>query len=102
VGVECGQSGRVGRRGAKADVSIGPHQKRARRGQAGTVEIARGVDDVYESAPAAAQALDVSIVRRAEEQEVVRCAREHRAIGIAVARARGGWRVHSRAEVLSD
>jgi hypothetical protein len=26
VGVERGQSGRVGRRGAKADVPVGPHQ----------------------------------------------------------------------------
>jgi hypothetical protein len=43
--------------------SVGPHQNRARGGKTGGRASARRLDDVYESAPAAAQALDAGIIR---------------------------------------
>jgi hypothetical protein len=102
VGVERRQPGAVGRRGAKADVPVGPHQNRARGGKTGRRGSVRRLDDVYESAPAAAQALDAGIIRSAEEHEVVGRARERCAVGIAIARPRDRWSLYPGPEVLCD
>ena len=67
-GVERGEPGGVGGRGAEADVTVRPHQERT-RSDGGTV---RAADDLDEPAPAPVQALDTGGVRGARDQEVVR------------------------------
>ncbi len=77
--VEGAEAGLVGRGGAEADVAV-------RADQEGHRILARGLADIHEVMPPAAQAGELLVVGAAGDDQVMPRPRQGQAVGIAVAR----------------
>ena len=90
MGVDRLEPGQVDGVRAETNMAIGTHQDGAGATQPCQLRIIAAADDFHQTLPPAAEAVKLSAFPIAEDQQVVRGARQHGAAWVAFARGRCG------------